>query len=143
MNVRDLLGVLHSFSIESILFDKMDFRLFFFKWRYTAHATGAFTTHRVSYVHFLSKMIFMIKWTSGFMKKELADLWKRTLSNVFSYEILQHFLQYENDFYDRMDIRLLYFCVAIYGSYHCSFSILPENIRKSEIFWYFQGGEGL
>ena len=24
-------------------------------------------------------------------------------------------------------------------SYHCSVSVLPENIRKPEVFWCFQG----
>ena len=30
MNVRDLMGVLHIFSIENIFYDKMDLRLFYF-----------------------------------------------------------------------------------------------------------------
>ena len=30
MYVRHLMGVLHSFSIKNIFYDKMDFRLFYF-----------------------------------------------------------------------------------------------------------------
>ena len=31
MNVRYPMGVLHSFSIKNIFYDKMDFRLFYFR----------------------------------------------------------------------------------------------------------------
>ena len=39
MNARHPMGVLHSFSIKSTFYDKMDFRLFYFdvaKWRYSS-----------------------------------------------------------------------------------------------------------
>ena len=44
MNIRHPMGVLHSFSVKSIFYDKIDFRLFYFDVALARHTLNPWKT---------------------------------------------------------------------------------------------------
>ena len=72
------------------------------------------------------------KWEKVF-KNGLSKIFWSLSSTNFTWSILEYFFPNENhliDFKTHPDQPILY---------HCFPSVPPENIRKSLVFWYFQG----